>query len=67
MDRVRAAGRPIEGNTIEEHRHLYGAPPEAMEGFLEILSSEHGSARAYLESVGVPSTALDAIRDAMLE
>jgi protein tyrosine/serine phosphatase len=33
MDRVGAADRPIDGNTIEAQRRLYGAPPEAMFGF----------------------------------
>ena len=67
MDRVRAAGRPIDGDTIEEQRRLYGAPPEAIAGFLEHLHSEHGSARAYLESIGVSSAGLDAIREGLLE
>jgi protein-tyrosine phosphatase len=67
MDRVRAAGNPIEGATHEDHRRLYGAPPEAMAGFLEHLRSEHGSARAYLESIGVPSANLDTIREGLLE
>jgi protein tyrosine/serine phosphatase len=67
MARVTAAGRPIEGDTVEQHQQLYGAPPAAIAGFLEHLKSEHGSARAYLESVGVTSAELDAIRDQLLE
>ena len=67
IEMVRAAGRPVDGETFEERRRLYGAPPEAMAGFLEHLRTEHGSARGYLESVGVSSTELDAIREGLLE
>ncbi|PZC43812.1 MAG: protein-tyrosine phosphatase [Chloroflexi bacterium] len=67
MDLVRAAGRPIDSDTIEEQRRPYSASPEAMMDFLEHLRTEHGSAHAYLESVGVSSTGLDAIRGELLE
>ena len=67
MAQVSAAERPLEGDTLEQQQQLYGAPPAAMAGFLEYLLSEFGSAGGYLESVGLSSGELNAIREHMLE
>ena len=44
----------------------FGAPPEAMDGMLQSLHREHGSAEGYLRGLGVEVRVLAAIRDALL-
>lgn len=44
----------------------YGAPAAVMDGFLDGLYSEHGSARAYLEQIGVDRSVFAALEDALL-
>ena len=46
------------GDVLSESDMLkFGAPPDAMSGFLEHVVSEYGSARRYLTSVGVREAA----------
>ncbi len=44
----------------------FGAPREAMQGFLAQLHRDHGSARAWLSSIGVEDAAFDTLEQVLL-
>jgi hypothetical protein len=43
------------------------AEPEAMGRLLADIRAAHGTVRAYVRSLGVPTAALDALEDALLQ
>lgn len=56
----------IEYEPSESELAQFGAPPEAMEGMLESLHREHGSAEGYLRDLGVDDRVFTAIKDGLL-
>ena len=44
----------------------FGAPREAMQGFLAQLHREHGSAREWLRSIGVEDASFDTLEEVLL-
>ena len=57
---------PDAASLSESDLALFRAPPEAMAGFLDWLHAEHGSARRYLGSIGVPDAAFAGLERALL-
>ena len=64
--RLLASGREVPEAPEDELERLYGAPPEAIRGFLSGLRRERGSARRYLQSVGVSALAIGEIERQLL-
>lgn len=61
------AGDSVDVDDLSESDLFrYGAPPEVMEGFLDALYREHGSARTFLEGAGVASASFSILEEALL-
>ena len=56
----------IKYEPSESELARFGAPRDAMDGMLESLHREHGSAQGYLRSLGVDDRVFTAIKDALL-
>jgi protein-tyrosine phosphatase len=54
------------GALSESDMLRFGAPREAMQGFLAQLHREHGSSRSWLSSIGVEDTVFDTLEEVLL-
>ena len=65
---ARFRGEPAEPEALSESDlALFGAPAHAMEGFLEHVRVEHGSARALLARLGVEERVFETLESVLLE
>ena len=61
-------GEPTEASALSESDLArFGAPEEAMRGFLAHVREAHGSARGLLGSLGVEERVFDTLESVLLE
>jgi len=67
VDHVRRVNHAPDFEPSESDLISMGAPREAMQGLLSRMHADHGSARGYLDSIGVDRGVFDALEHSLLE